>query len=217
MDSLLELTFTVNGTTITDRVEGRKTLLRYLRDDLGLMGTKDGCTSGDCGSCVVQVDGKTVDSCVYLMRRANGVAIETIDGLARPDGTLHPIQAAFLEKGAVQCGFCIPGMIMASEGPPRVDPLPHDAADPRGPEGQHLSLHGVRADLRRRPAGGRVARRPGLVRGLAADLWPDRDAGRARRRHEERPGQARRTPTTSSCPACSMARSSGPTTRTPTS
>ena len=114
-DTLVDLTFTLNGIPVTDRIDGRTTLLRYLRDDRGLLGTKDGCTSGDCGSCVVQVDGKPVDSCVYLMRRANGVRIETIDGLAQPDGTLHPIQAAFLEKGAVQCGFCIPGMIMATK------------------------------------------------------------------------------------------------------
>ncbi len=120
----VERTFTVNGTAVSGLVDGQKTLLRYLRDDLGLMGTKDGCTSGDCGSCVVQVDGKTVDSCVYLMKRADGVKIETIDGLAREDGTLHPIQAAFLEKGAVQCGFCIPGMIMASKALLETTPCP---------------------------------------------------------------------------------------------
>jgi carbon-monoxide dehydrogenase small subunit len=119
-----DVTFTVNGTTVTGAVDGGQTLLRYLRDDMGLMGTKDGCTSGDCGSCVVQVDGKTVDSCVFLMKRADGVAIQTIDGLAREDGTLHPIQAAFLEKGAVQCGFCIPGMIMASKQLLETTPCP---------------------------------------------------------------------------------------------
>jgi CO/xanthine dehydrogenase Mo-binding subunit/aerobic-type carbon monoxide dehydrogenase small subunit (CoxS/CutS family) len=113
--STVAVTFTLNGDTIAAQVDGRKSLLRYLRDDLGLMGTKDGCSSGDCGSCVVLVDDKPVDACVYLMRRANGVSIETIDGLARPDGTLHPIQAAFLDRGAVQCGFCIPGMIMATK------------------------------------------------------------------------------------------------------
>jgi CO/xanthine dehydrogenase Mo-binding subunit/aerobic-type carbon monoxide dehydrogenase small subunit (CoxS/CutS family) len=111
----VERTFTLNGREIQATVDPRRTLLRFLRDDLGLMGTKDGCTSGDCGSCVVQVDGKPVDACVFLMRRADGVRIETIDGLAGPDGALHPIQAAFLEKGAVQCGFCIPGMIMATK------------------------------------------------------------------------------------------------------
>lgn len=124
METAQELKFTVNGATMSGPVDGQKTLLRYLRDDLGLMGTKDGCTSGDCGSCVVQVDGKTVDSCVYLMKRAGGVEIETIDGLARQDGTLHPIQAAFLEKGAVQCGFCIPGMIMASKALLETTPCP---------------------------------------------------------------------------------------------
>src|SRR3954470_12188174 len=112
---LVDVEFTLNADHVADRVDGKKSLLRYLRDDCGLMGTKDGCSSGDCGSCVVHVDGKPVDSCVYLMRRAKGVTVETIDGLAEPDGTLHPIQAAFLDRGAVQCGFCIPGMIMATK------------------------------------------------------------------------------------------------------
>ncbi|MDO8485550.1 MAG: molybdopterin-dependent oxidoreductase [Candidatus Limnocylindrales bacterium] len=123
MENLQELTFTLNGETVTARVEGRTSLLRYLRDDLGMIGTKDGCSSGDCGSCVVLVDGKPVDSCVYLMRRASGVRVETIEGLAR-DGTLHPIQAAFLDRGAVQCGFCIPGMIMASKALLERNPSP---------------------------------------------------------------------------------------------
>src|SRR3569833_1309163 len=114
-DSIVEVEFTLNGDKIADSVDGKKSLLRYLRDDCGLMGTKYGCSSGDCGSCVVHVDGKPGDSCGYLMRRAQGVKIETIDGLAEPDGTLHPIQAAFLDRGAVQCGFCIPGMIMATK------------------------------------------------------------------------------------------------------
>jgi CO/xanthine dehydrogenase Mo-binding subunit/aerobic-type carbon monoxide dehydrogenase small subunit (CoxS/CutS family) len=123
---LVELEFVLNGETVSATVDGKKSLLRYLRDDLGLMGTKDGCASGDCGSCVVLVDGKAVDACIYLMRRANGVTIETIDGLARPDGSLHPIQAAFLHKGAVQCGFCIPGMIMATKGLLERTPAPSE-------------------------------------------------------------------------------------------
>lgn len=114
-DGLVHLQFALNGEPVEAIVDGRRSLLRYLRDDLGLMGTKDGCSSGDCGTCVVLVDGKPVDACIYLMRRADGVAIETIDGLAGPGGSLHPVQAAFLEKGAVQCGFCIPGMIMATK------------------------------------------------------------------------------------------------------
>lgn len=124
LDEPIEISFTLNGEGVTAKVDPRRTLLRYLRDDLGMMGTKDGCTSGDCGSCVVQVDGKPVDSCVYLMRRADGVRIETIDGLAQADGRLHPIQAAFLEKGAVQCGFCTPGMIMASKALLEITPSP---------------------------------------------------------------------------------------------
>jgi CO/xanthine dehydrogenase Mo-binding subunit/aerobic-type carbon monoxide dehydrogenase small subunit (CoxS/CutS family) len=88
------------------------------------MGTKDGCSSGDCGTCVVLVDGKPVDSCVYLMRRAAGVSIETIEGLSEPGGRLHPIQAAFLEKGGTQCGFCTPGMIMAAKALLEKNPSP---------------------------------------------------------------------------------------------
>jgi CO/xanthine dehydrogenase Mo-binding subunit/aerobic-type carbon monoxide dehydrogenase small subunit (CoxS/CutS family) len=122
--TLVDLEFTLNGDRIHAQVDGKKSLLRYLRDDLGLMGTKDGCSSGDCGSCVVLVDGKPVDACIYLMRRANGVTIETIDGLAQPDGTLHPIQAAFLDRGAVQCGFCIPGMIMSTKALLAKNPSP---------------------------------------------------------------------------------------------
>jgi len=114
-DSAVEVEFTLNGETIKANVDGKRSLLRYLRDDLDLMGTKDGCSSGDCGSCAVLVDGKSVDACVYLMRRSNGATIETIESLTQPDGTLHPIQAAFLDRGAVQCGFCIPGMIMATK------------------------------------------------------------------------------------------------------
>jgi len=114
-DQTVEVEFTLNGDRIATRVDGKQSLLRYLRDDLGLMGTKDGCSSGDCGSCVVLVDGKPVDACIYLMRRSNGATIETIDGLAQQDGTLHPIQAAFLDRGAVQCGFCTPGMVMATK------------------------------------------------------------------------------------------------------
>ena len=124
MDELVERTFTLNGRTVTSRVDGKRSLLRHLRDDLGMVGTKDGCSSGDCGSCVVLVDGKPVDSCVYLMRRADGVSIETIEGLASPEGKLHPIQAAFLEKGGTQCGFCTPGMIMASKALLEKNPNP---------------------------------------------------------------------------------------------
>ncbi|HET8529128.1 MAG TPA: molybdopterin cofactor-binding domain-containing protein [Gaiellaceae bacterium] len=127
-DQAVEVEFTLNGDRIHAEVDGKQSLMRYLRDECGLMGTKDGCSSGDCGTCVVLVDGKPVDSCVYLMRRAKGVEIETIDGLAEADGTLHPIQAAFLDRGAVQCGFCIPGMIMATKALLARNPNPDEDA-----------------------------------------------------------------------------------------
>ena len=110
-----DVTFTLNGEQVRDTVDGRQSLLRYLRDNRGLVGTKDGCGSGDCGSCVVLVGGKPVDACVHLMRRVDNVDVETIEGLSQLDERLHPIQAAFLDAGAVQCGFCTPGMIMATK------------------------------------------------------------------------------------------------------
>jgi len=106
----------VNGQKVRGSVSPKTSLLRFLRDDLKLVGTKEGCSTGDCGTCVVLVDGKPVDSCLFNMRRANGVQVETIEGLSREGGRLHPLQAAFLECGAVQCGFCIPGMILAAKG-----------------------------------------------------------------------------------------------------
>jgi CO/xanthine dehydrogenase Mo-binding subunit/aerobic-type carbon monoxide dehydrogenase small subunit (CoxS/CutS family) len=121
---LQETEFTLNGERVKASVDPRRSLMRYLRDDLGLMGTKDGCGSGDCGTCAVLVNGKREDACVFLMRRTNGAVIETIDGLAEPSGRLHPIQAAFLDKGAVQCGFCIPGMIMATKALLESNPEP---------------------------------------------------------------------------------------------
>jgi CO/xanthine dehydrogenase Mo-binding subunit/aerobic-type carbon monoxide dehydrogenase small subunit (CoxS/CutS family) len=107
---------TVNRETVSLEVDPKISLLRLLRDDLRLHGTKEGCSTGDCGSCAVLIDGKPEDACLYNVRRANGTRIETIESLAEPDGALHPIQAAFLECGAVQCGFCIPGMIMTVKG-----------------------------------------------------------------------------------------------------
>jgi CO/xanthine dehydrogenase Mo-binding subunit/aerobic-type carbon monoxide dehydrogenase small subunit (CoxS/CutS family) len=127
--------FTINGEPATAEPAKGRTLLRHLRDDAGLVGTKDGCTTGDCGSCVVLVDGKPVDSCVHLMRRVDGAAVETIESLAGSDGRLHPLQAAFLDRGAVQCGFCTPGMIMAAKAlladnpSPTIDEIRHGLRD----------------------------------------------------------------------------------------
>lgn len=115
----------VNGEVIHRNVNPKWSLLRFLRDELHLQGTKEGCSTGDCGTCVVLVDGKPVDSCLSSMRKANGIHVETIEGLSK-NGSLHPLQAAFLECGAAQCGFCTPGMIMASKALLDTKPTPND-------------------------------------------------------------------------------------------
>jgi carbon-monoxide dehydrogenase small subunit len=102
----------INRRDYTLAVEPHWTLLDTLRNELGLLGTKRGCDKGDCGTCTVLVNDKPVNACLYLAVRANGKKIMTVEGLETDEG-LHPVQKAFLEKGAVQCGFCTPGMLMA--------------------------------------------------------------------------------------------------------
>jgi carbon-monoxide dehydrogenase small subunit len=104
----------VNDESISLEVEPHWTLLRVIRDELGLTGTKEGCGEGDCGACTVLVDGKPVNSCLILAIDVDGKAITTIEGLTRGE-SLHPLQKAFMEKGAVQCGFCTPGMILTAK------------------------------------------------------------------------------------------------------
>lgn len=108
------ITLTVNGVERKVRIGPRTTLLEVLREELGLTGTKNGCGQGHCGACTVLVDGQAVRSCIYLARRAAGRQVQTIEGLADDEGKLHPLQQAFVDQGAVQCGFCTPGMIMAA-------------------------------------------------------------------------------------------------------
>ncbi len=111
MKKLLQLT--VNGTPREVAVHAHATLGEVLRQDLGLTGTKIGCGEGDCGACTVLLDGTPVNSCLVLALQANGREVTTIEGLADGEG-LHPVQAAFVEAGAVQCGFCSPGMILSA-------------------------------------------------------------------------------------------------------
>ena len=106
--------FRINGNDVSIEVQPHWTLLRVIRDELGLTGTKEGCGEGECGSCTVVVDGKTVNSCLVLAMDVEGKEVTTIEGLAQ-GGKLHPLQAAFVEQGAVQCGFCTPGMIMTAK------------------------------------------------------------------------------------------------------
>jgi carbon-monoxide dehydrogenase small subunit len=104
----------VNGRDHTLEVEARTLLVELLRDHLRLTGTHVGCDTSQCGACVVHVDGVSVKSCTMLAVQADGAAITTIEGLAAADGTLHPMQAAFREHHALQCGFCTPGMVMSA-------------------------------------------------------------------------------------------------------
>ncbi len=109
-----QIDVTVNGRPRTIEVAIHHTLLDVLRDDLGLTGTKECCLVGECGACTVSLDGRVVDSCLVLAVEADGAVVTTIEGLAT-DGRMSPLQAAFLDKGAVQCGFCIPGQVMAAQ------------------------------------------------------------------------------------------------------
>jgi aerobic carbon-monoxide dehydrogenase small subunit len=109
----ITISATVNGQERTFRVEPHHTLLDSLRDDLGLTGTKECCLVGECGACTVILDGQSVDSCLVLAAEADGLDVLTVEGMAGPTG-LHPLQQAFLDTGAAQCGFCIPGQLLAA-------------------------------------------------------------------------------------------------------
>ena len=111
----MEITFKLNGRMVTCTVTPKLTLLRLLRDDLKLTGTKNGCEQGDCGACSVIIDGSLEKSCIYPARNLEGKEVLTIEGVTNPDGTPNDMQQSFLEHGATQCGYCTPGMIMAGE------------------------------------------------------------------------------------------------------
>lgn len=110
-----EVEFVLNGNTTKVTVEDHWTLIHFLREELGLTGVKEGCGSGECGACTVIVDGRPVNSCIYLAAAVDGKEVLTIEGLAAPDGTLHPLQQSFVENGGIQCGFCTPGMILSAK------------------------------------------------------------------------------------------------------
>jgi carbon-monoxide dehydrogenase small subunit len=110
-----EIKVKVNGELIQEEVFATTTLLEFLRDTLHLYGTKLGCGDGECGACTIIMDGKAVRSCIILAPEVDGSEIITVEGLQLEDGKLHPLQEAFIETGAVQCGFCTPGMLMTAK------------------------------------------------------------------------------------------------------
>jgi carbon-monoxide dehydrogenase small subunit len=109
-----QINLTVNGKQSSVEVEARTLLVELLRDKLGLTGTHIGCDTSQCGACVVQIDDKSVKSCTLLAVQADGALVTTIEGLAGPDGTLHPMQEMFRTHHALQCGYCTPGMVMSA-------------------------------------------------------------------------------------------------------
>lgn len=126
MQTLL-VTMTVNGESVSVECTPNMTLLDVLRDELGLTGAKDACGGeGECGACTVIMNGKAVNSCMVFAGQADGAVVETIEGLANR-GTLHPLQQAFIETGAIQCGFCTPGVIMAAKALLDSVPKPEEA------------------------------------------------------------------------------------------
>ena len=110
----IHVTTTINGDPVEYLCEGQQTLLDVLRDELGLTGSKEGCGSGDCGACSVVMDGRLVCSCLVLGAEAEGRDISTVEGVAKGD-ELHPVQTRILEHGALQCGYCTPGFIVAAK------------------------------------------------------------------------------------------------------
>lgn len=118
--------FILNGEPIQIEIEPHLTLLKLLRDRLGMTGTKEGCSMGECGACTVIVDGKAINSCIFPAMEVDKKTVITIEGLADPQGNLHPIQKAFIEYGAIQCGFCTPGMVLSAKALLDENPDPTD-------------------------------------------------------------------------------------------
>ncbi len=109
------ISFTLNGEAVQTEIEPNLTLLQLLRDRLGMSGTKEGCGTGDCGACTVLLEGAAINSCIFPAMEVEGKAVITIEGLADAEGNLHPLQRAFVEHGAIQCGFCTPGMVLSAK------------------------------------------------------------------------------------------------------
>ena len=153
----MRVSMEINGRAYEGEVEPRTLLSDFIRHGAGLHGTHVGCEHGVCGACTVQLDGEPVRSCLMLAVQADGRSLRTVEGLAPPGG-LHPIQAAFQETHALQCGFCTPGFLMSIEAFLREHPAPDRDRDPRGAGGQPLPLHRLQGHHRSRRARRRAAR-----------------------------------------------------------
>lgn len=136
-----EITLKVNGKEYDIAIRPHATLLEVLREDLGLIGTKEGCGEGECGACTVIIEGKAANSCIVLALEADGKEVTTIEGLA-DGGKLHPIQEAFVEIGGLQCGFCTPGMILSTKVLLDANPNPTEEEIKKGLEGNFCRCTG---------------------------------------------------------------------------
>jgi len=131
----VEIKVTVNGKKFTSDVEPRTLLVHYIREVLNLTGTNVGCDTSSCGACSLHLDGEAVKSCTVLAVQADGANITTIEGMDAADGTLHPMQKAFMENHGLQCGFCTPGMVMAATSLLEENPNPTEEEVRIGLEG----------------------------------------------------------------------------------
>ncbi len=124
---MAQVSMTVNGKAVSGEVEGRTLLVQFLRDQLRLTGTHVGCDTGQCGACVVHVDGEAVKACNMFAGEADGAEVTTIEGMANADGSLGTIQQAFQDHHGLQCGFCTPGMVMSAAALLKDNPNPSEA------------------------------------------------------------------------------------------
>ena len=131
----MHVTMTVNGEQVSADIEPRTLLVHFLREVAGLTATNVGCDTSSCGACTVLLDGQSVKSCTVLAAQADGRAVTTVEGLAGPDGELHPVQRAFRQEHGLQCGFCTPGMVMAAVSLLAENPVPTEDEVRLGLEG----------------------------------------------------------------------------------
>jgi len=131
----VKVSVTVNGNPVTADVPDRTLLVHFVREQAGLTASNVGCDTSSCGACTVLLDGQSVKSCTVLAAQADGCAVTTVEGLASPDGELHPVQRAFRQEHGLQCGFCTPGMVMAAVSLLAENPSPTEAEVRLGLEG----------------------------------------------------------------------------------